>query len=34
MDRKFEQIYYSDGGYWRGKSAIQKLANTMILSNR
>ena len=26
MDKKFEQIYYSDVGYWRGKSAIQKLA--------
>ena len=26
MDKKFEQIYYSDDGYWRGKSAIQKLA--------
>ena len=26
MDKKFEQIYYSDGGYWRGKSVIQKLA--------
>ena len=26
MDKKFEQIYYSDGGYWRGKSAIQRLA--------
>ena len=25
MDKKFKQIYYSDGGYWRGKSAIQKL---------
>ena len=25
MDKKFEQIYYSDDGYWRGKSAIQKL---------
>ena len=25
MDKKFNQIYYSDGGYWRGKSAIQKL---------
>ena len=24
MDNKFKQIYYSDGGYWRGKSAIQK----------
>ena len=26
MDKKFKQIYYSDGGHWRGKSAIQKLA--------
>ena len=26
MDKKFKQIYCSDGGYWRGKSAIQKLA--------
>ena len=26
MDKKFNQIYYSDGGYWRGKVAIQKLA--------
>ena len=26
MDKKFEQIYYSDDGYWRGKFAIQKLA--------
>ena len=26
MDKKFEQIYYSDNGYWRGKSAIQKLS--------
>ena len=26
MDKKFEQIYYSDDGYGRGKSAIQKLA--------
>ena len=25
MDKKFNQIYYSDDGYWRGKSAIQKL---------
>ena len=25
MDKKFKQIYYSDGGYWKGKSAIQKL---------
>ena len=24
MDKKFNQIYYSDDGYWRGKSAIQK----------
>ena len=26
MDKKFNQIYYSDGGYWRGKSVIQRLA--------
>ena len=26
MDKKFKQIYYSEGGYWRGKSAIQRLA--------
>ena len=26
MDKKFKQIYYSDGGYWRGKSAIQNLS--------
>ena len=26
MDKKFNQIYYSDDGYWRGRSAIQKLA--------
>ena len=26
MDKKLKQIYYSDGGYWRGKSAIQRLA--------
>ena len=26
MDKKFKQIYYSHGGYWRGKSAIQRLA--------
>ena len=26
MDKRFKQIYYSDGGYWRGKSAIQRLA--------
>ena len=26
MDKRFKQIYYSDNGYWRGKSAIQKLA--------
>ena len=28
MDKKFKQIYYSDDGYWRGKSAIQKLAKS------
>ena len=26
MDKKFKQIYYSDDGYWREKSAIQKLS--------
>ena len=26
MDKKFEQIYYSDDRYWRGKSAIQRLS--------
>ena len=26
MNKKFEHIYYPDDGYWRGKSAIQKLA--------
>ena len=26
MDKKFERIYYSDDGYWRGKSAILKLS--------
>ena len=26
MDKKFKRIYYSGDGYWRGKSAIQKLA--------
>ena len=25
MDKKFKQIYYSDGGYWRGKNAIHIL---------
>ena len=28
MDKKFEHIYYSDDGYWRGKSTIQKLAKS------
>ena len=28
MDKKFEQIYHSDDGYWRGKYAIQKLAKS------
>ena len=26
MDKKFKQIYYSDYGYWRGKSTIHKFA--------
>ena len=29
MAKNFEQIYYSDDGYWRGKSAIQKLAKAL-----
>ena len=32
MDKKFKQIYYSDGGYWRGKSAIQRLAKASGLT--
>ena len=27
MDKKFKQIYYSDYGYWKGRSTIHKLAN-------
>ena len=27
MDKKFKQICYSNGGYWRGKSAIQELSD-------
>ena len=26
LDVKFKNIYYSDGGYWKGKSAIEKLS--------
>ena len=26
MDKEFKRIYYSGNGYWRGKSAIQKLS--------
>ena len=26
MKSKFKQIYYSNDGYWRGKTAIQKLS--------
>ena len=33
MDKKFNQIYYSDDGYWRGKSAIQKLAKKTGTTN-
>ena len=32
MDKKFKQIYYSDDGYWRGKSAIQKLSRASGLT--
>ena len=30
MDKKFKQIYYSDDGYWRRKSAIQKLSKASV----
>ena len=30
MDGKFKQIYYSDDGYWRGKSVIQKLSKWLL----
>ena len=33
MDEKFKQIYYSDYGYWRGRSAIQKLAKKTGTTN-
>ena len=33
MDEKFKQIYYSDSGYWRGKSATQKLAKKAGTTN-
>ena len=33
MDKKFKQIYCSDGGYWRGKSAIQRLAKASGSTN-
>ena len=29
MDKKFKQISYSDNGYWRAKSAIQKLSKAL-----
>ena len=29
MDKKFKQIYYSDDGYWRGKSTIHKLVKAL-----
>ena len=34
MDKKFKQTYYSDDGYWRGKSAIQKLVKAIRLKKR
>ena len=33
MDDKFNQIYYSDSGYWRGKSAISNLAKKAGTTN-
>ena len=32
MEGKFKQIYYSNGGYWRGKRAIQKLSKASGLT--
>ena len=32
MESKFKQIYYSNDGYWRGKSAIQKLSKASGLT--
>ena len=32
MDKKFNQIYYSDDGYWRGKIAIKRLAKASGLT--
>ena len=29
MDKKFKRTYYSDDGYWRGKSTIQKSAKAL-----
>ena len=26
MDKEFKRIYYSDDGYWRGKSVVHKLS--------
>ena len=34
VDNKFKQIYYSNDGYWRGKSAIQKLSKASGLNKR
>ena len=34
MDKKFEQIYYSDDGYWRGKSAIHRLSRASSSTNK
>ena len=31
--RKMDKIYYSDDGYWRGRSAIQKLAKASGSTN-
>ena len=32
MDAKLTKIYYSPKGYWKGMSAIKKLANTAKVS--
>ena len=34
MESKFEQIYYSNDGYWRGKSAIKNYLKHRVQQNK
>ena len=34
MDKKFKQIYYSDGGYWRGKECNPEINQSIRLNER